>query len=412
MDYKKEYENAFAIAKDWYNDPKTTEKEKRLLEAQYPELKENEDERIRKELLDFCKNRAEKYINEPIKPKYISEWIAWLEKQGSQNLANSAKTCKDEQQPTNKVEPKFKVGDWLIGNNIVVKPCCITQIHKPYYYLTNENSFIKFGEEDKYHLWTIQDAKDGDVLSFNDGHGNDCIELIKSITNKKIEFWFCLTNGNRYEVFDGIIPYTNLVSREDATPATKEQRDLLFQKMHEAGYTWDAEKKELTKIEQKSIEKPTKGNYYTCIKDYQFCEHDDMTFEMGKIYKCEEDGKITADNGGLWPFINITGFFRLSTHEEISSHIKKSVEWSDEDKGIVTELIGIFESAVDGGHVEFPYRLLKDYIRILKLCQTLPQSKTQWKPSEEQLMELHCAICGCSFEIPLLVELEEQLKKL
>ena len=32
-------------------------------------------------------------------------------------------------------------------------------------------------------------------------------------------------------------------------PATEEQRDLLFQKMKEAGYTWDAEKKELKKIE-------------------------------------------------------------------------------------------------------------------------------------------------------------------
>ena len=35
-------------------------------------------------------------------------------------------------------------------------------------------------------------------------------------------------------------------------PATKEQRDTLFAKMKEAGYIWDAEKKELKKIEQKS----------------------------------------------------------------------------------------------------------------------------------------------------------------
>ena len=34
-------------------------------------------------------------------------------------------------------------------------------------------------------------------------------------------------------------------------PATKEQRKLLFQKMKEAGYEWDAEKKELRKMEQK-----------------------------------------------------------------------------------------------------------------------------------------------------------------
>ena len=31
-------------------------------------------------------------------------------------------------------------------------------------------------------------------------------------------------------------------------PATKEQRDLLFRKMEEAGYEWDNEKKCLTKI--------------------------------------------------------------------------------------------------------------------------------------------------------------------
>ena len=34
-------------------------------------------------------------------------------------------------------------------------------------------------------------------------------------------------------------------------PATKEQCDILFQKMKEACYEWDAKKKELKKIEQK-----------------------------------------------------------------------------------------------------------------------------------------------------------------
>jgi hypothetical protein len=32
-------------------------------------------------------------------------------------------------------------------------------------------------------------------------------------------------------------------------PATSEERDLLFAKMREAGYTWDADKKELKKIQ-------------------------------------------------------------------------------------------------------------------------------------------------------------------
>lgn len=97
--------------------------------------------------------------------------------------------------------------------------------------------------------FTIQDAKAGDVISFNDGHGNDSIELIKSITDKKIEFWFCLTNGNRYEVFDGIIPYTNIISREGATPAAKEQREQIEKAMTDAGYWWNAEELKLEKIE-------------------------------------------------------------------------------------------------------------------------------------------------------------------
>lgn len=39
----------------------------------------------------------------------------------------------------------------------------------------------------------------------------------------------------------------------DILPATKEQRDLLFQKMKEAGYMWDTEKKKLKKIDKENL---------------------------------------------------------------------------------------------------------------------------------------------------------------
>lgn len=38
-------------------------------------------------------------------------------------------------------------------------------------------------------------------------------------------------------------------------PATKEQRDILFQKMKEEGYEWNAEKKKLIEIEKQSEHK-------------------------------------------------------------------------------------------------------------------------------------------------------------
>lgn len=40
----------------------------------------------------------------------------------------------------------------------------------------------------------------------------------------------------------------------DIAAATKEQRDLLFQKMKETGYEWGGEKKELRKIEPNKLD--------------------------------------------------------------------------------------------------------------------------------------------------------------
>lgn len=53
-----------------------------VAEKYFPELKQDWDERIRKELLNHCKDKAEKYSNDP-KYNNISAWIAWLEMQGN-----------------------------------------------------------------------------------------------------------------------------------------------------------------------------------------------------------------------------------------------------------------------------------------------------------------------------------------
>jgi lipid II:glycine glycyltransferase (peptidoglycan interpeptide bridge formation enzyme) len=45
-------------------------------------------------------------------------------------------------------------------------------------------------------------------------------------------------------------------------PANKEQRDTLFAKMEEAGYEWDAEKKELKKKSQRMISAEAKEAMY------------------------------------------------------------------------------------------------------------------------------------------------------
>lgn len=60
------------------------------------EPKESEDEIIRNRIIGYLKQDIEEH---PERKERIEDMLAWLEKQGSQQLANSAKTCKDEQNP-------------------------------------------------------------------------------------------------------------------------------------------------------------------------------------------------------------------------------------------------------------------------------------------------------------------------
>ena len=93
--------------------------------------------------------------------------------------------------------------------------------------------------------------KDGDIIGFNDcthndGRYIDWVGIYRHQSNDFINhqhFFHCVaTSKNAFRIGGSWRVFT-------AYPATKEQRDLLFKKMKEAGYQWDAEKKELRKIQ-------------------------------------------------------------------------------------------------------------------------------------------------------------------
>ena len=142
---------------------------------------------------------------------------------------------------------KFKVGDWLVHKDMVGVIYCITQIHAPHYYLTNNNSFIKFGEEDNYRPWTIQDAKAGDVLYTPKGCGVEGIFLIEGW--KQVDDTgrtLCSDIGYRVEDDEivagglGAIWWKGVI--DPFYPATKEQKELLFNKIRENGFEYDSKK--------------------------------------------------------------------------------------------------------------------------------------------------------------------------
>ena len=85
----KAYDEALEQAKRWHkafvmghNYPATDIKVS--YEIMFPELKESEDERIRKELIAFLKYYHTGQGNCVV---YDDDWIAWLEKQGEQKPA-------------------------------------------------------------------------------------------------------------------------------------------------------------------------------------------------------------------------------------------------------------------------------------------------------------------------------------
>ena len=349
--YEKEYKETFERAKECYTDGLTLHQPvKDVIEYIFPELKESDDERIRREMISYFKqiNYDNAHTWNGIN---LNKFVSWLEKQGEpveinptefdtrlqtligkfdslpkEELIGSLsfwmnavqndgtykadkKQCEQKSknrytfksiphlldmiEPTDraksycqklidsllqegyttdakivsnclkqmngekvamatmdksadKAEPMFKIDDWVIGWATDGEPRQIAEITEEGY-RTTYGGWIGFSFEEDMHLWTIQDAKDGDILSY--------------VTDEE-DLWIMIY-WSLYEPYEGHVHYhallvndkfsdkgTCCISIDNLKPATQEQRAILFQKMHEAGYEWDAEKKELKKIYQ------------------------------------------------------------------------------------------------------------------------------------------------------------------
>lgn len=145
-----------------------------------------------------------------------------------------------EQKVIDKVEPKFKVGDWVVQENIGVYK--VIEICESWYEVVdNKDKHYSIGFDKEYmcHLWTIEDAKDGDVLvsKYNkpfiyNGNYND----------RFVDAHCGLNFDGKFKLAWENCSWTN---NKNIHPASEEQCGLLSQKMKEAGYEWDMEKKEL-----------------------------------------------------------------------------------------------------------------------------------------------------------------------
>ena len=231
----------------------------------FPELKESEDEKIRKEIIKLVKFF---YGSSLVCKHTISKdkMVAWLEKQGEQKSqdksaleaineedagnANKIDDCSIDSHyfgSVDKAEPKSEIikDTWYVCTCTTCTEDSRIWFNKGIAYLGNDILKYDLGFDPEeyqgyFRLWTIEDAKDGDVLA-----EDSCIFIIQRLSgiNAAAKTYFTLFNDGEFN--DGTILYFDIDSTK---PATKEQRDILFAKMKEAGYEWNKDKKELKKL--------------------------------------------------------------------------------------------------------------------------------------------------------------------
>ena len=149
------------------------------------------------------------------------------------------------------VEPRFKVGDWVVF--ITSKSVYKVEKKENYEYTLRDiwgsSLCLSFSNEKLIREWTIQDAKDGDVLTTSSGafiyNGNNgggscpgCYCGINTLGRFK-------TGSETHWTGKAVFP------------ATKEQRNAMMKAMNDAGYEWDAEKKELKKLVEPKFDPKT-----------------------------------------------------------------------------------------------------------------------------------------------------------
>lgn len=267
MDYKKKFEDFLDKMQGLLDSAK---KQGHIIvrvediENTFPELKESEDESVRKELINIMNLSYDCGI--AITKENRDRYIAWLEKQVEKPQGKTAFEAIKEKPAdnANKVEPKFKVGDWVViapfefkdyrpvGKVIDIKFHCdkTGKVTASYIIKGLDGKLIDDGidpniSEDQLRYWTIKDAKDGDVLVDEDNNIGLYHEEKYGLDDWDWESYIYLGCDNRLYGFS-LGGYHTI---KNTKPATKEQSDLLFQKMKEKGYEWDAEKKELKKVE-------------------------------------------------------------------------------------------------------------------------------------------------------------------
>ena len=157
-------------------------------------------------------------------------------------------------------KPKFNIGDWIANDYCAGKIIELTDDA----YLLDSGQGIPFSCEHNAHLWTINDARDGDILAASIHHweiGGNIEEFPVRVPtifiyretktdNKNIHAYVSLFDNTTLDIYKSMY-YKDDFGIKDVHPATKEQKELILNKIQESGWSWNPETKELNRLKDK-----------------------------------------------------------------------------------------------------------------------------------------------------------------
>ena len=321
---------------------------------------------------ETTKQELEDNLNKAIEKETPESWNKFLDEQG-------------EQKPTDKVESKFHAGDFITDGKRIFKieetvwERNIGKIGSTYcesliVNLEDGNTYANNTDLKEFHLWTIEDAKDGDVLvDINEG---------KPFIFKKTNTGPSDDVASYCDIFYNIFHAAGTWTTTDIIPATKEQHDLLFTKMKEAGYEWDVEKKELKKIEQKPVEEVNGEDYGI---DGLYAAMDILNKTLGQVEGYQSDDGILEHKAAI------------TTVKKL--YKQNHVEWSEKDENTRNKIIGSLDALkfyverndkFDDERVKSNLKELEDEIKWLQ--DFVPQPKQEWTDEDEGIRDFIISI--------------------
>ena len=236
----KAYDKAIERAKKLYGN--------KIAEEIFPEFKKDNNERIRKNCIHFLELQKQYHAA----TFEIEECIDWIK--------NKDKKSTDEN------KPKFNIGDWVI----FIKSKSVYQVEKIENYeytlrhILGGSLCLSFSNEKLIREWTIQDAKDGDILicDIDKSEIGGDVEKLPNIVSTIFNFKklinirgyihsYCHLYDKRVLGLQSTMYYNSFV--HNISPATKEQRDALMKAMNNAGYEWDIEKRMIRHEKENNI---------------------------------------------------------------------------------------------------------------------------------------------------------------